>query len=217
MAVILFDLDGTLTNPREGITNSVKHALKEMKKKIPSEKKLDLFIGPPLKESFVKFCEMTQEEADRAVDLYRDYFSEKGLYENIPYEGIEAVLSSLKKGGHKLVVATSKPTVFAVKILEKFKLAKFFDHIQGSELDGTGVDKEEVIRNALSAIEAKNLEQVIMIGDREHDIIGAKKVGITSVGVLYGYGEFEELDKAGADELVDDLEELLEILEDYLA
>ena len=213
---ILFDLDGTITNPGEGITNSVVYALKKMNWKVPSRKKLDLFIGPPLKDSFMKFCEMSEEQAYSAIGYYREYFSEKGIYENVLYDGIEAILRQLKNEGHILGVATSKPTVFAEKIIQHFKLDPLFACVQGSDLEGKSVEKHLVIENALEKLGNPDRNKVLMIGDREHDVIGAKKSKVQVIGVCYGYGDYEELDDAEADGIADDLDELYEVIEVFV-
>mgnify|MGYP001659091976 CR=1 FL=1 len=190
MRAILFDLDGTLTDPKEGITNSVAYALE--KAGIPIEDKNDLitFIGPPLADSFAQFYGFNKEQCDEAIKQYRVYF---------------------KEDGRQLFVATSKPHVFAKTILHHYQLAEYFDGIYGSELDGTRSRKGEVIAYIL---EKENLEKehCVMVGDRKHDILGAKEHDLASVGVLFGYGDEEELQLAGADVIVNDVEELKQYL-----
>lgn len=207
---LLFDLDGTLTDPMEGITKSVQYALK--KQGIIEEDLWNLtkFIGPPLMDSFQKYYGFSEEEAKQAVVDYREYFSPTGKFENKVYEGIPTMLAALKEQGFTLALATSKPEVFALDILEHFELKQYFDFVGGALLDGR-TDKAEVISYVLTSIEAKK-EETVMIGDREHDLIGAAKNGLFSVGVLYGYGDREEHEKAGAGQIVETVEEL----KDYL-
>lgn len=197
--IILFDLDGTLTDSAEGIVNSVVYALEN--KGIPCSDKQELrrFVGPPLQASFRDYCGFSEEEARDAVRVFREYFTEKGIYENSVYEGVPEMLSSLYKYGFTLAVATSKPEAFAKQILERFDLAKYFTVIAGASMDGT--DKPTVIRLALSRLHTEPSSRVLMVGDREHDVLGAKEVGISSLGVLYGYGSKAELKNAGADHI----------------
>lgn len=201
--VVLFDLDGTLTDPGVGITNSVAYALE--KYGILNEDRTELykFIGPPLHESFEAFYGFSKEKAMEAVAYYREYYSDRGIFENMVYEGIEELLAQLKEAGKTLLVATSKPEMFARMILEHFGLTKYFDYIAGSNMDGSRTKKDEVISYALMAGNVTDLSKAVMVGDREHDILGAKKVGVDSIGVLYGYGSMEELINAGADMIVE--------------
>ena len=210
--VIFFDLDGTLTDPGDGITNSVAHALKKYGIEVTDRTELYKFIGPPLHESFEKFYGFSREEAMKAVEYYREYYKVKGIYENSVYEGIETLLKKLKESEKKIVLATSKPEIFAKEILRHFAIDKYFDFIAGSNLDGTRTVKAEVIEYALSNCSVTDKNTVVMIGDREHDIIGAKKNGIDSIGVLFGYGSREELENAVATyiaETVNDIEKLI--------
>ena len=193
---VLFDLDGTLTDSAEGIVNSVVYALERKGVPYVSKQELRRFVGPPLQASFRDHCGFSEEEAKDAVRVFREYFTEKGIYENAVYEGVPEMLLSLCKAGFKLAVATSKPEAFAKQILERFDLAKYFTVIAGASMDGT--DKPTVIRLALSRLNTEPSSRVLMVGDREHDILGAKEVGISSLGVLYGYGSKEELEEAGA-------------------
>lgn len=209
---ILFDLDGTLTNSQLGITTCVAYALESFGIHTENPEELRKFIGPPLKESFVKYYNMTDGEGDRAVEKYRERFATVGLYENEVYEGIPELLQKLKAQGKKLLVATSKPTVYSDKILEHFGLKEYFSYIAGSELDGTRVNKAEVIQYALEQMKITESEKIVMIGDKEHDMIGAGICGVDSIGVLYGFGEREELENHGATyiaETVSDLEKIL--------
>lgn len=202
-AFILFDLDGTLTDPAIGITNSVMYALNKFNIEVKNRSELYKFIGPPLVESFENYYGFQKEQAILAVDYYREYYKGKGIFENSVYDGVDVLLKTLVEKRKKLIVSTSKPEVFAKQILEHFGLDKYFTFIAGSNLDGTRVKKEEVIKYALQNCNILDLSKVIMVGDREHDIIGAKRVGITSIGVLFGYGNRYELEKAGADYIVD--------------
>ena len=199
---ILFDLDGTLTDPGLGITNAVKHALKKFNIEVPDRSELYKFIGPPLLESFQKYYGMSEEESQMALQYYREYFKPYGLYENMVYDGIEELLVTLKAQGKKLILATSKPEPFAVEILRHFGLDKYFDFIAGATMDEKRVRKADVIAYALESCGITDLPSAIMIGDREHDILGAKEVGLESIGVLYGYGDLEELENAGATYIV---------------
>lgn len=209
---ILFDLDGTLTDPMLGITKSVKYALDKFNIHVNSLEELCKFIGPPLKDSFMEFYNFNEEEAEKGVIFYRERYSTKGIYENVVYEDIEKLLKELKKNDKTIIIATSKPTVFAKEIVDYFNLGKYFDFICGSKLDGTRSKKVEVIEYALKIAGVKDRSEAIMVGDRKHDIIGAKLAKLESVGVLYGYGSFEELKENGSDyivETVNNLESLL--------
>lgn len=196
----LFDLDGTLTDPGEGITNSVAYALRELGITPPERKELYKFIGPPLAASFREFNQMTEAEANEAVRLYRVYFGEKGIFENRVYPGVPELLTLLQEAGVRILLATSKPTVYALRILEKFGLAGFFDGAVGSELDGRRTNKGEVVRCALERCTdtQRGSKPAVMIGDRMHDVAGGRENGLDTVGVLYGYGSREELAEAGA-------------------
>ena len=194
---ILFDLDGTLTDPAEGITKSVAYALSAYGIEVTDRSTLNCFIGPPLAESFSVYFGFSETDAKAAVDKYREYFSVTGLFENEVYRGIPEMLSSLREAGHILAVATSKPTVFSDRILERFDLMQYFDYALGSELDGRRINKADVIRECMAHLGATP-ENTLMVGDRKHDIIGAKNCGIPAIGVLYGYGDEAELAGAGA-------------------
>lgn len=208
---LLFDLDGTLTDPMVGITSSVQYALEKFGIRVRYLKELIPFIGPPLAESFQKFYGFSKEDAERAIQYYREYYAPKGIFENEVYEGIPEMLAHLTEAGFTLLVATSKPTVFARKVLKHFGMEDYFSFVGGSELDGSRTKKAEVISYILKTcgIEAK---EAIMIGDRRHDIEGGKACGLESVGVLYGYGTEQELTEAGADHIIRTVAEL----EDYL-
>ena len=206
---ILFDLDGTLTDPGMGITNSVAHALARFGITVTDRTQLYRFIGPPLMDSFMEYYGFTEEQATEAVKVYREYFADKGWAENTVYEGIEAMLSELVAAGKILLVATSKPQVFAERILIHFGLDKYFAHICGVALQAPrGYSKADVIREALSLAGVTDLATAVMVGDRHHDIDGAKTVGLDSIGVLYGYGDREEHEAAGADAIAESVAEL---------
>ena len=195
---LLFDLDGTLTDPSEGITNSVMHALRRMGVEPPERRALYKFIGPPLMDSFMQEYGFSQEEARKAISWYREYFQDKGIFENVPYPGIQGVLQSLQSAGKRLVVATSKPEEFARRILAHFDLLGAFEFVAGASMDETRTRKHEVIAYALEACGVGDKSGVIMVGDREHDVLGARHEGLDCLGVLYGFGSREELLSAGA-------------------
>ncbi|MED0904162.1 HAD family hydrolase [Bacillus nitratireducens] len=204
----LFDLDGTLTDPKEGIINSVLYALEKIGIEEVNISELDSFIGPPIQQSFIDRYNMNEIEGERAVFYFREYLKQSGLLENKVYDGITTLLQELKDAGNRLFVATSKPTVFAKQVIEHFQLTTFFEEIVGSNLDGTRIKKEEIIAHILQTNEELEKEEMVMIGDRKHDVIGANSNGIASIGVLYGYGSELELSDAGAIHIVKDVEEL---------
>jgi len=197
MDAIYFDLDGTLTDPKPGITRSIQYALQRLDHPtMPTEDELTWCIGPPLRASFVRLLG-AETSADLAVSYYRERFSDIGLYENGVYDGIGEVLTSLCASGHRLFVATSKPHVFAERIIDHFGLRDHFERVFGSELDGTRVDKSHLLEYALKQASV-DPSKTLMIGDRSHDMVGAKNNGMTGIGVLYGYGSRDELLEAGA-------------------
>lgn len=204
---ILFDLDGTLTNPFEGITKCVQYALASFGIEEKQEN-LKKFIGPPLKYAFMEYYNFSEYKAMEAIKKYRERFAEKGLYENDLYDGIPELLSRLKKNGKTLILATSKPIEFADKIIEYFNLTQYFDFLAGSNFKGERGTKGEVIAYVLSELNITDLSKVIMIGDREHDIIGAKENNIQSIGVLYGFGDRDEFENAGADYICETIEDI---------
>ncbi len=208
---IFFDLDGTLTDSKDGIINSIKYALDCLGEPLPDEKTLQKFLGPPLVDSFQKFCGLSRERAELALVKYRERFSDIGIFENKAYGGIYDLLQTLVNGGRVPVLATSKPRVYAERIMTKFRLRPFFRLLCGSELDGTRNAKSEVIEYAIEKSGCPR-EKIIMVGDRENDILGAKKCGIASCGVRYGYALEGELEAAGADYIADNTDELLTIL-----
>lgn len=209
---ILFDLDGTLTDPGEGITNSVAYALDKYGITVEDKTTLNTFIGPPLHESFQKYFRFSILQSFDAVTKYREYYHDRGIFENRLYDGIIDLLAHLKAEGRCIIMATSKPTVFAERIADHFDFRKYFDIIVGSELNGKRIDKAEVIKEALRQAGDPDPEKCIMIGDRLHDVIGAKKTSLRSIGVLYGYGSREELTEAGADYIAPDVSSLRDLL-----
>ena len=196
MTAIYFDLDGTLTDPKPGITRSIQYALGKLDRPIPPEDELTWCIGPPLRGSMTKLLG-SDELADRAVTLYRERFSEVGLFENEVYPGIEDTLSTLARSGRRMFVATSKAHIFADRIIDHFNLRIYFERVFGAELDGTHSDKTDLLRHALQTANV-DPSQAIMIGDRSFDMVGARNNGMTALGVLYGYGSEAELREAGA-------------------
>lgn len=210
MDTVFFDLDGTLTDPKPGITRSIQYALRRLDRAVPSEDDLTWCIGPPLRASFVKLLGGV-EFADRGVELYRERFADTGLYENAVYPGIEPTLSALQAVGFSLFVATSKPRVFAERIIDHFGLRSYFARVFGSELDGTRVDKGHLLAYAIQET-GVDPARAVMIGDRSHDIVGAAKNAIRAIGVTYGYGSVVELTEAGAASLCASPEDVLDRL-----
>lgn len=233
---ILFDLDGTLTDSGPGITRCVQYALHKMGIEEPDLDKLRPFIGPPLLDSFHEFYGFDEAQGRQAVVYYREHFTNRGIFENQVYPGIEKLLADLKAAGKKLAVASSKPEVYVERILEHFGLRTYFDVVVGSGLDGTRTQKEEVVEEALRCLLPENLFQelmdrkggkadgqlqkyverknsaVVMAGDRRFDVEGAKEYHIASVGTAYGYALPGELSEAGADVIVETVEELENVL-----
>lgn len=215
---ILFDLDGTLTDPKIGITSSVQYALRALGIDEPNLDKLEPFIGPPLADSFMEFYGLTPEQTKLAIEKYHERFDKQGIYENELYEGIDRLLAALKKNGKMLSIASSKPTPLVIRVLEYFHINEYFDYIVGSELDGRRSKKEEVVEEALRLMVPASLgaqerkKRVAMVGDRKFDIEGAKAFGLTSVGVSFGYAPEGELEAAGADYIVDTVSELESLL-----
>ncbi|MBQ7833469.1 MAG: HAD hydrolase-like protein [Lachnospiraceae bacterium] len=212
---VLFDLDGTLTDSREGICKSVQYALVKVGRPAPELKELECFIGPPLKTSFREFYNIVGEEADRAVAFYRERYSDVGKYENMPYEGIADMLQAVRDAGYILAVASSKPELYVEDILKHFDLYDYFHHVVGSDMEGKRGEKEDVIEEVFRRMdldEAKRKELAIMVGDRHFDINGAKHFGLDSVGVTYGFAKDNELTEAGATYVVDTVKELQELL-----
>ena len=191
---ILFDLDGTLTESGIGITKSVQQALERMGKPEPDLDKLRVFVGPPLKEQFMKYAGFTEEEADKAISYFRERYHVTGVYENAVYDGIEDMLKALKEAGYVLAVASSKPEILVNQVLEYFHLEHYFTEKVGSEMDGVRTRKSEVVEEALLRLGLKDdREHVLMVGDKEHDVFGAREAGMNCVAVTWGYGTAEEL------------------------
>ena len=208
---ILFDLDGTLTDPKVGITKSVAHALNYFGIEVRDLDSLCNFIGPSLGYSFSEFYGFDESQCEKAIEIYREYFSVTGKFENEVYDGIEDMLSALKKLGHRLFVATSKPEVFAVDILRHFGLEKYFDRVCGIPLSAEGMTKAEVIECVVKEY-SLDKKDTIMVGDRFYDIEGAHLNGIPCIAVLYGYGNHGEFEKYGAEHIADTVQQLTEIL-----
>lgn len=209
---VLFDLDGTLTDPKEGITKCVQYALNKIGIYENNLDNLIRFIGPPLIDSFRLFYNMNEKEAKLAVDYYRERFPVKGIYENKLIEGIPELLHSLKEKNIIIALATSKPLVFAEQVLENFNLTQYFDIIFGADLDGKISEKKDVIREVLKQI--PSAKRPVMVGDRMQDVIGAKLCNIPCIGVKFGYAEEHELEQAGAYKIADSVKQLYTILTD---
>lgn len=209
---LLFDLDGTITDSQPGITRSAAYALERFGIHIDDPDSLTFFVGPPLHDSFMEHYGFSSEEAVRAVEAYREYYRDKGIFENEVYPGIPELLADLNDAGYTVILATSKPAVFANRILEHFSLSEHFYRVSGAELSGVRNNKDEVIEYALEISGIEDRGQCVMIGDRKHDILGAKKTGLESIGVLYGYGDRAELESAGADRIVKGVEDLRRLL-----
>lgn len=205
---LLFDLDGTLTDPKLGITKSVQYALAKMNIVVDSLDDLDIFIGPPLRVSFKDFYQFDEAQIEAAVDYYREYFSVTGLFENAVFPGVREMLGRLSSVPRiRLFIATSKPEVYAKQILEHYELSSYFEYICGSELDGARSAKSEIIGYLMETYDLQP-EQTVMIGDRKHDIIGAQQQKIDSIAVGFGYGSEEELRLAEPTHIVNSVEEL---------
>lgn len=216
---LLFDLDGTLTDPKIGITSCVQHALKAFDIHVDNLDELEPFIGPPLKDSFMEFYGLTQDEAMHAIDVYHERFDDIGIYENEIYPGIPELLAHAKKVGCRIAIASSKPTYLVKRVLEYFHIDQYFDEVVGSEPYGVRGSKEEVVEEALRRLVPEELllassdtnrrkEMIAMIGDRKFDIQGAIAHGLTGIGVSYGYAPEGELKEAGADIIADTVAEL---------
>lgn len=207
---IFFDLDGTLTESGEGITKSVQYALEKIGKPEEDLEKLKVFVGPPLMEQFMKYAGVDEATGRKAVEFYRERYEVKGIYENHSYEGVEEMLQELKRKGYILAVASSKPEYYVTQILDYFKLSSYFDVVVGSEMNGARTSKSEVIEEALKRINMSDKRnEVLMVGDKEHDVLGARAAGLDCVAVAYGYGTQEELTEANPLKIVDSVDELL--------
>lgn len=211
--ILLFDLDGTLFNTKPGIVNCVQYALAHYGIQEDNPDNLEKFIGPPLHQSFQMFYGFDEEKSAQAALKYRERYKNEGIFECTPYNGIKDMLKDLKSKGKILGVATSKPEIFAKSILDRFEFSQYFNHITGSLLDNTRSKKTDVIEEVLSCLNVSDKrENVLMIGDREHDIIGARETRLSSVGVYYGFAKAGELEAAGADHIVHTVSELHSLL-----
>lgn len=210
--VILFDLDGTLTDTVLGVTNSIKYALSQFGITEQSQEMLVSFIGAPLFVAFQEHYSMSEDEARQAIALYREYYSETGIYETTVYQGIPTLLEQLKNSGKRLVVATLKPTHFAEMVLKQYDLREYFDFVFGPDLKSENLTKTEIISNALAELPEIPKKNIVMVGDRFHDIAGAEKNGIDSIAVSYGFGTMDELQQAGPTYMAASAEELQALL-----
>lgn len=207
---LLFDLDGTLTDSTEGIVRCLEYALERMGFDIPED--TNKFLGPPLYRSFAEFCGMNEEQVNEAVRIFRERYSTVGLFENRVYEGVPEMLKRLRDGGKRIMVATSKPEVYAVRIFDRFGLSQFFEIVGGANINGTRNDKDEVIEYVLGKAGISDRSSVLMIGDRRQDVIGAHKTGLKCMGILWGFGSIEELTEAGADFIAETPEKAADML-----
>lgn len=209
---LFFDLDGTLTDSMPGITRAVQYALKHYGIEVDDLNLLKPFVGPPLQESFMEYYSFSEKDAEDAVPVFREYYTAKGWLENTPYDGVEEMLKELKISGKKLYVATSKPEWMARQVLDHFGLSGYFEFIGGADDDTKREKKDDVIRYVLKSCGLTDKESIVMVGDRRHDIAGAHKTGLEAVGVLYGYGDREELEHAGAEWISETPKTLTELL-----
>ena len=206
---LFFDLDGTLTDSAPGIMNSVKHALDHFGTEVREDAPLRLFVGPPLVESFAKYYGYSPEQAQEAIGVFREYFEPKGIFENSVYPGIPEALQYLKDHGKHLIVATAKPEEFAKRILDRFELTPYFEFVGGATMEESRAHKHEVIAYVLEELElTEEKHRVLMVGDRENDVTGARMNGLDCAGVLYGYGSVEELMEVSPKFLLDTVEDL---------
>lgn len=210
---ILFDLDGTLTDPAKGITNSVAYALRYYGIEAADRSALCAFIGPPLAYSFNKYYGFDQKQCLEAIEIYREYFSVKGKFENSVYDGIIPMLQALRNRGFRLFIATSKPQKFALEIAEHFGFEKYFEAIRGIPMNGENMTKGQVINGVLQEF-SLDAAKTLMVGDRSYDVIGAKENGLDCAGVLYGYGSKSELKDSGADYIIESVHKLTKFFED---
>lgn len=209
---VLFDLDGTLTDSQDGIINSILYCLNAFGFSPPDREELRPWLGPPLKDSLMIYYGLDEAKALDGVLKFREYFNRQGMFENKVYEGVERLLTKLKDRGYHLMVATSKPEPAARQILKHFKMDSYFTYIGGASLDDSRTAKADVIRYVLDTNDITDLESVMMVGDREHDVLGAKEIGIEVIGVLYGYGDEPELVQAGATYIAESVEDVLSYL-----
>jgi len=210
--IVLFDLDGTLTDPGAGITNSVAYALKKWGIEVADRRELYAFIGPPLLDSFARYYGFNEEQCRLSLGYYREYFQDIGIFENQLFDGTAAMLAQIKSAGKKIVLATSKPEEYAIRILEHFDIFSYFDVVAGASMDETRSKKADVIAYALEKAKVTDRKKAVMIGDREHDVLGGKENGLDTIGVLFGYGDRAELEAAGATYIAEKMEDILPLL-----
>jgi len=209
---IFFDLDGTITDSAPGIMNSIKYALEKNHLPMLSEEQLRSFIGPPLRGQFCKVCGLADEESARMVEDYREYYRDKGIFGNNVYDGVIEMLEKLRKKGFRLAIATSKPEKYAKIIIDHFHLTQYFACVAGMEMDGGRGTKAQVITYALEKNDITDKSKVLMIGDREHDVIGAHENGLDCLSILYGFGSRKEFEEAGADYIRENVEDILQFV-----
>lgn len=209
---VLFDVDGTLTDSQEGIMNSIEYALDYFGIRVEDRSTLRPWLGPPLRESMMKFYDFSHEDTLIGVEKYREYFDRQGIFENKVYPGVKDLLTKLTAQGYTLLTATSKPEAAAERIMDHFDLTPYFSFIGGASLDDSRVKKGDVIRYVLRENQLEDKSQVIMVGDREHDILGARENGLESIGVLYGYGSLPELQQAGANYVAETVKDVAKFL-----
>ncbi len=208
---VLFDLDGTLCDSSDGIFNGIRYAMAKMGFEELSIETLNKFIGPPLTYSFMTYASLSEADAEQTIELYREYYRDTGIFENRMYDGIKSTLESLKAAGKRIFLATSKPEVFARRILVHFELDGLFEYMAGASFDKTRHTKAAVIEYLLNECNI-SADDAVMVGDRHHDVEGAAEFGIPTVGVLYGFGDKDELISAGAAAVVETTEDLSKIL-----
>ncbi len=209
---IFFDLDGTVANSKEGVTTSVAYSLKRLNAPALDEATLEKFIGPPLVDSYIKYCGFNREEALDAINKYREYYKDTGIYKFVLYDGIKEMLTSLKENGKKLYIATSKPEIFANKILNKADILELFDGVFGATLDSSRVKKADVLKYALSNLNLEDISKAVLVGDTIFDVEGAKTLGLASLAVTYGYEDREGLVASNPDFLADSVAEIKSII-----
>ena len=209
---IIFDLDGTLTDSQTGIINSLAYAFKQMGLPLPVQSQLKKFIGPPLSQSFQDFCGLNDIETQKIISYYRQYFSDKGWKENQLLPGARELLAKLKQAGKTLLVASSKPEVFVKQILDHFEIDSYFTVIAGASLDDSRSQKSAVIAHALKTAKIEELKGCVMVGDRKHDVEGAKVQGLPTIGLLLGFGSRQELEECGAIAIAENFQDLEKIL-----
>ncbi len=210
--IIIFDLDGTIADSKPGITKSVQYALAKLNIVENDLDKLEIFVGPPLKESFMKYYNMDEDTSIKAYMYYREYYTDKGIFENELYKGVLDMLKLLKRNNKRLYIATSKPKLFADKVINQFNLEPYFELVEGNNINGTIDSKAEIIKSVIASINNVRLRDIIVVGDRKYDILGAKENGVDSIGVKYGYAVDKELEITKPTFLVEDIKELTEHL-----